>query len=832
MSERIHNALSKLFEMNRIVLWYDVKSELRGDYESLELAGVEKVEVRDNELSVKYRTLRLERDKNFLLYHEGPAPEDSQNWLLDMQLAHRLFQADQASIWLEEIGLSTEFYEITTEHKDFFGAQSRIDALKERIEPEDTLKQLRLKMLAVCARVKVGNSAKIDTVIEALLDDFAAGKDARYKLIERSGLEGFLWAEVSRLYSYVSTEMTLLDFTIKLFRNAYEKHVRGDSMLNDEAIALLSRWKNSRLHGASFEQVSERISELLNMREEVSLADLEDFQSVDYFEVIEKRVIQLLIQKVVEKTITSGQVTKLIRERGQSHWYDKYRNLYDAIEYAALYEQQLSETDLGIDDLRSGVELYVSQWYRIDQLYRKFTHAVQKSGHHGALQQLTDSVESSYNNQYLLGLNDRWQFHINKLEEWKIPGSRMQRDFYREYVKKSPAKVCVIISDGLRYEIGEELASAMKSTNRYLAELEHAVSAQPSYTQLGMASLLPHEQLSFSDKDNGLVLADGESTTGLVARDKVLKREEAKSSALKASDVLKYGRDEIRSMCADNQVVYIYHNTIDSTADKSETEGKVFDAAAVAIEEINHLITKIGGENYIAKFIVTADHGFIYQDRKLQESDFSTVSPEGDALPVKKSRYVIGSGLQENNSMKKWTAGQLHLQGEQEVLIPNSINRIRVQGSGSRYVHGGAALQEIIIPVVHITKKRVDDTDKVEVNISSSSNVITTAQHPVTLRQVEPCSEKLHGRVLRIGFYAEDGTLISSQHTLKFDLVSEDPRERDQRVTLILSADAEKYNNQVITLLVEEKVKNSEHFSKYQSLPFTHRRQIGDIDIF
>ncbi len=40
MSNRIAQALTKLFEKYRIIFWYDVKSELRDDYERLSLAGI------------------------------------------------------------------------------------------------------------------------------------------------------------------------------------------------------------------------------------------------------------------------------------------------------------------------------------------------------------------------------------------------------------------------------------------------------------------------------------------------------------------------------------------------------------------------------------------------------------------------------------------------------------------------------------------------------------------------------------------------------------------------------------------------------------------------
>jgi len=55
---RIQQALCRLFEKHRIIFWYDAKKELRADFDGLALAGVEKVEIANNEFGLKYRVLR------------------------------------------------------------------------------------------------------------------------------------------------------------------------------------------------------------------------------------------------------------------------------------------------------------------------------------------------------------------------------------------------------------------------------------------------------------------------------------------------------------------------------------------------------------------------------------------------------------------------------------------------------------------------------------------------------------------------------------------------------------------------------------------------------
>ena len=112
MESRIAQALNRLFERHRIVFWYDTKQELRNDFEALELAGIKKLELTNNEFGVKYRLLREEPEQKFLLYREGPQPANLENWLLDVQLAQGVFRTGQVGLWLAELELGLEFTDL------------------------------------------------------------------------------------------------------------------------------------------------------------------------------------------------------------------------------------------------------------------------------------------------------------------------------------------------------------------------------------------------------------------------------------------------------------------------------------------------------------------------------------------------------------------------------------------------------------------------------------------------------------------------------------------------------------------------------------------------
>ena len=81
------------------------------------------------------------------------------------------------------------------------------------------------------------------------------------------------------------------------------------------------------------------------------------------------------------------------------------------------------------------------------------------------------------------------------------------------------------------------------------------------------------------------------------------------------------GKDESRALVRDHEVVYVYHNLIDKTGDTRDTEERVFSAAEDTLQELIRIIKKLTNAN-ASNMLVTADHGFIYQNRVLEESDF------------------------------------------------------------------------------------------------------------------------------------------------------------------------------------------------------------------
>ena len=235
---------------------------------------------------------------------------------------------------------------------------------------------------------------------------------------------------------------------------------------------------------------------------------------------------------------------------------------------------------------------------------------------------------------------------------------------------------------------------------------------QPSYTQLGMAALLPHRVLSY-EKQSAEVFADGVSTQGTANRTKILQTAVPKSTAIKAEEFLtECSKDWVK----DYDLVYIYSNTIDKVGDALSTETQVFKATEDEMDKIVRIVKAIRDANGY-NILITADHGYIYQNETLDETDFTDFKAQGGTCFIENRRFVIGTGLWDGNGAKTWKSEDVGVKAGVDIQICKGINRIRKQGSGTRFVHGGSMPQEVAVPVLHVNVKKKTDVKSVDVDI-------------------------------------------------------------------------------------------------------------------
>jgi len=820
--------LLRWFDSRRVVFWHDPEGQYATEVDGLDLPGIHTICVANDEFAVKNRLLHDEPEGKFLIYRSGQLPSGIGDWLLDLELAYGVFTADRTALVAQDLGLVGKgIDEVVQAHDKFFNAAKRVQSLKALLSPDDDAARLRAKISAVVLGQREHSLLEIT---RTLLTENAKGSHAKYDALGDYGLDRFYWQGVARIYGYESPTPSIDDLVLWIFQRALEgfKSDRAGGLQNIQLD--FASLRNDRRSQEAMSTLAKRAAGDLDYKSKIEGVGFRDLIGVDLFEETDQKIVSDLARAVAEQTVTPREVAEVVRARQSSVWIDSYRRLYTAVASASELLGELASLNLAMQSFDNGLERYRREWFRIDQLYRQFVVAARTAEYPKPLEVLRGQVEKRYTNKYVYELGNAWQQHVDQVEMWRSTALRSQTDFYVRYVeplvRDGDKKAVVIISDAMRYEVADELGSLIRQEDRFDATLEAVLGVLPSYTQLGMAALLPHSTLKHS-ADAKTVLADDQPTNNTTLRSKIL--EMVGGSAILAEDFKALTADERRELYKANRILYVYHNRIDATGDKLGTERQVFEAVEDTLRDIVDLVKKLASANATNIFI-TADHGFLFQDDALADPFFLSTKPQGDDLKHVNKRFVLGTGLKVDPAFATFTAAQLGLDSELEVQIPKSIHRLRLAGSGSRFVHGGATLQEIVVPVLAVNKKRRSDVRPVNVKILPESDKITTGQVVVRLFQSEPVSDKVQPRSLRAGIYAGE-TLISNLVNLTFDEMSADARDRYQSARMLLSQDANDYNNRAVEFRLEERIPNTNQWRVHEKTIYTLKRSFtSDFD--
>lgn len=307
------------------------------------------------------------------------------------------------------------------------------------------------------------------------------------------------------------------------------------------------------------------------------------------------------------------------------------------------------------------------------------------------------------------------------------------------------------------------------------AKLDVQLSVLPSYTRLGMASLLPHTKLTMTDDFR--VLADDVLCNDLAGRQTVLRKHQAGGVCVQFDDIKGLKKNELRDIFTGMHVVYVYHNQIDARGDKATTEGEVFVACEEAIQEIMDLIRKISSNANTYHFLVTSDHGFIYKRDKLSVSD--KIGGVSDKKAFINRRFIVSQEPVVDEGVQSISMGLiLGNKDEKVVSFPVSSNVFKVAGGGQNFVHGGSSPQEMLVPVLDIKMERGHmETKPAQIALVSIVQKITNLITTMDFIQSDAVSDTIKKTTYKMYFISEDNEKISND-TYVADRRDADPQKR------------------------------------------------------
>jgi uncharacterized protein (TIGR02687 family) len=517
-----------------------------------------------------------------------------------------------------------------------------------------------------------------------------------------------------------------------------------------------------------------------------------DYIHCDTFKWFDREVIKYISEKLVYDTGEFNKYRNYIDNRKKLYWYNEFfKNEYSCLEYAIDFLSNVSEIkkvkNLSLENLfkKYSEKLYINDFY-----YRKFRLFFSNSSDKELFDGLDKKIDNMYVNDFMGDLSIETANSYGKQDhKWGISKINKQWDFYKnfveEYVKKDD-RIFVIISDAFRYECAKEFSEIISKDVNYKKVIRTKLSSMqaclPSITKFGMAVLLPHGDIKFEGKE---IYLDKINSNGTENREKILNNYSDKAVAVTYDDLRDKRKADYRKLFQNKKLIYIYHNNIDKIAHSSEYD--VFRAVENTFEELKELIINLMDNVSGTNFLITADHGFVYRNMEIKQSELIPLECDKDSFIEYGKKYILSEKPLNIDGSQYFSLDYLFKDTNMEAFIPTGTSFFKLPGERKRFFHGGASLQEIVVPVLSIkylkNNKKAQRLKKVNVELTSSMRTITNLKFNLDFFQTEKISNVVLQRKLELYFIDENGTIISNRNKLIANVDSDDLEKRKFRIS-------------------------------------------------
>ncbi|UWG97287.1 BREX-1 system phosphatase PglZ type A [Dehalobacter sp. DCM] len=770
-------------DTRKLVFWYDEKAEFEDDIDTLDISNAKIYHLeKDNQFYTKYFLERQDTATNYLIYAPFPRPQVRDNHLEDVLLYSKQFFADRASLLTVDLGIDQKYKPVIQKYIKFFGAKDRTQKFYDLELENFTKESIEVALMSVLCKTKIAFFDEVVRVIltEGELDDNKfLGEFEKYDLLEP------FWRLCEEQFGYTDVKPTLEKLVITMFVTYTQRYLQGElpqawksfaSYKSGNIIAFLDSLMNNVLYREQYNELSSYVARNLQAKTILESYNPEVLVNCYTFEVIDEILIAWVNDRLLNEDIGAKlnnlSIPEICKDRRKRHFGEQYRSEYHMLESA--FHVISAAKYQGKENFKDISKQYITADYKIDQQYRKFYFNYDQLSENAHFEKIRDLVENIYTNEYLSKGVYSWNQALSK--EDFASALPLQRNFYSKYIQPSKDRVVVIISDAMRYEVGQTLFAKLENDEKCTPKLEAVLSVLPSYTRLGMAALLPHKTLELTDDSR--VLVDGMPCDSLKQRESVINLYSPNSRCIQFDDLKLLKKTELREVFTGMDVVYVYHNQIDARGDKLNTENEVFTACNEAVEELFALIKRISTNANTLHFIVTADHGFIYKRDKLQETDKIIHLADKDAFVNR--RFVVSKDALFDDGIISLSMGEILGNSDSKMVsVPVSSNVFKVPGGGQNFVHGGSSPQEMIIPVIDVkVEKGHADTRPAQIVLVSMVQKITNLISSLDFIQSEPVSDVIKETSYKVFFISEDNEKISNECIYIADKKDNDPSKR------------------------------------------------------
>lgn len=440
----------------------------------------------------------------------------------------------------------------------------------------------------------------------------------------------------------------------------------------------------------------------------------EDLGNIDTFRQEEDAVLGGAVEAL--KARDWAKARQWCAVRAKSFWSNGERTrrwAWDLVSEAAAFGSEIAAHPRPFEKVASHDEalaIYATGAFEVDRAHRRFEQERARKldpmvPHFGRLQEVVGDLRRLHRDWADQLARDFAR--LCRATSFLPPAALQQRSLYEQVVQPIAAedeRVAVFLIDAFRYEMATELLDDLRAVGTsVVVDLKGRLAELPTITPIGMNALAPAAR-----NDRLTPVTAGDAFQGFRSGEFTVRTpaDRARAMGMRTSgkpgvliglvDLCDRTQETLKKL-KDHAVVVVHSTELDDGGE-ANLGVHTFEATLNQVRAAWHHLQTAG----IKHAVFTADHGFLLQDETTE------IRPFGKK-PDPHRRYVFDAYERAENGMTPVPLPSLGYDGMEGFLLfldDTAVFATRV--AGSSFVHGGNSPQERFIPVLTVTRKRIE----------------------------------------------------------------------------------------------------------------------------
>ncbi|MDA3949482.1 MAG: hypothetical protein PF508_09655, partial [Spirochaeta sp.] len=279
-------------------------------------------------------------------------------------------------------------------------------------------------------------------LVALVLVGFSGGAE-RWEAIGKYELGRHFRDELARYIPVPPDDIEPHGAAIALFREVWELEQGGEvTAIRRNARVLVHEWRDQYGITEDYRRIVRAVEAALKVKDAVAGLSSEELATQYLFPTIDEEIATRLITDVTSESADWDRIRRIASTRSTSYWVreesGRLRAMYGVIIGFVDFQRAVATIDIpaGTAGGSAGdfVERYVSEFSRVDRLFRTTLAAYAEAGSPGTLSPVIERLEGRYTHTWLQRLSEAWDAYRRAAGAEVLATVPRQRSFFNSVV--------------------------------------------------------------------------------------------------------------------------------------------------------------------------------------------------------------------------------------------------------------------------------------------------------------------------------------------------------------------------------------------------------------